>query len=219
MKITARLFLITLFLLLSGSGRCAAQARIYTRTYLLSDFSSTVMKVVLSGNSMMDMCLREAVSSGWTLSPYEFCRPDDFDEVRKDPLSYVMSVVSAGGLVFLSIDKGGREDDKDTRNHPFNLAKLPVATSENFDSRDFSCLPVWLDIFQDYIQKACKHEKSAWAGLSYRNRSKLPENYTILSFEPSHPAKGDLSCSVWFDSDSHILWRYFLRRFDGKRFK
>ena len=212
-------YLLTASLVLGCGIEAAGQAKVYTKGFLLEGFTNTIVKVIPTGNAMFDMAFKTAITEGWTISPWEMCDVDDFTRARTDPESYVLSVVSTGGLVFLSLDKGGKEDDANKRKRPFNVAALPLSTLESFGLGDYSRLPAWLDILQDYVSAAIENEKIAYFGLKYRNSQHLPEKYSVATFTPSHPAKGDFSYTVWYDDASHALYRYEKHRFNGKEFK
>ena len=212
-------YLLTASLLLICGLAASGQAKVYTRGYRLEGFSNAIVKVIPTGNALFDMAFKTAITECWTLSPWEMCDVDDFTRARTEPDSYVLSVVSAGGLVFLSLDKGGKADDPDKRRRPFNVAALPLSTLEYFGLGDYSRLPAWLDILQDYVSAAVENERIAYLGLKYRNSPKLPERYSVATFTPTHPAKGDFSYTLWYDEDTHALYRYEKHRFNGTVFK
>ena len=199
--------------------QAAGQAQVYTKGFLLDDFHNAIVKVIPSGNAMFDLAFKAAVTECWTLSPWELCDVEDFTPARTEAGNYVLSIVSSGGLVFLSLDKGGKADDPDKQKRPFNVAALPLATLENFGTGDYSRLPVWLDILQDYVAAAADNEKIAYSGLKYRNSGTLPEKYSVATFTPSQPKKGDYSYTLWYDEDTHALYRYEKHRYNGKVFK
>lgn len=212
-------YLLTASLLLGGCIAARGQAKVYTKGFLLEDFPSAIVKVIPTGNVLFDLDFKTAITECWTISPWEMCDVDDFTRARTEPDSYVLSIVSSGGLVFLSLDKGGKEDDANKRRRPFNVAALPLATLENFGMGEYSRLPVWLDILQDYVSAAIENEKIAYAGLKYRNNQKLPEQYSVATFTPTKPSKGDFSYTLWYDEESHELYRYEKHRFNGREFK
>ncbi len=212
-------YLMTAVLVAGMGFQAAGQAKVYTKGFLLEDFPNAIVKVIPSGNEMFDMAFRTALTECWTISPWELCDVDDFTRARTETGSYVLSVVSSGGLVFLSLDKGGKEGDADKRKRPLNLAALPLSTVENFGSEDFSRLPAWLDILQDYVSAALEKEKIAYIGLAYRNGDKLPGRYSVATFTPLRPVRGDYSYTIWYDEDSHALYRYEKHRYNGKEFK
>ena len=212
-------YLLTASLLLGSCLAARGQAKVYTRGYLLEDFPNAIVKVIPSGNVMFDMAFRTAVTECWNISPWEMCEVDDFTRARTEADSYVLSIVSSRGLVFLSLDKGGKEDDADKRRRPFNIAALPLSTLEDFGFGDFSRLPAWLDILQDYVSAAITHEKAAYSGLKYRNSAKLPEKYSVATYAPSNPVKGDFSYTIWYDGETHALYRYERHRYNGREFR
>ena len=76
--------LILLVAALSIPALMAAQAQITTKKVKIEDFTEKVTKVVLSGNMFYDSTLKEAVREHWTISPYEFCSIEDFQEMKTD---------------------------------------------------------------------------------------------------------------------------------------
>ncbi len=221
MRAVFKLFVtaVTAVLAMTCSVAAAGQAKVYTRGFRLEGFSNAIVKVIPSGNAMFDMAFKTAVTECWTLSPWEMCEVDDFTRARTEADSYVLSVVTTGGLVFLSLDKGGKADDPNKLKRPFNIAALPLCTLESFGFGDFSRLPAWLDILQDYVAAAMENERIAYSGLKYRNTAKLPERYSVATYTPEHPAKGDFSYTIWYDEDTHALYRYEKHRYNGREFK
>jgi len=199
--------------------QAAGQAQVYTKGFLLDGFRDAIVKVIPSGNAMFDMTFKTAVIECWSISPWELCDIDDFTQVRTEEDSYVLSIVSTGGLVFLSLDRGGKAEDPDKRKRPFNVASLPISTLEGFGQNDYSYLPAWLDIIQDYVSAALENEKVAYSGLKYRNNAKLPEMYSVATFTPLQPSKGDFSYTIWYDAGTHALYRYEKHRYNGREFK
>ncbi|MBO4447013.1 MAG: hypothetical protein J5764_02680 [Bacteroidales bacterium] len=210
---------VSVLALLGFSLDCTAQARLYTRKFILENFSTVILKVVPSGNKLLDLCLKDAIYGNWNISPYEICDPDDFDALHADPSNYILCIVSIDGLVYLSLDKGGKQGDKDALKRPMNVARLPIATREDFGSRSFSYLPAWIDMLQEYVSEASAHEKTAYLGLGYHNKWPLPEEYTTLEFIPRNPGRGTVAWRIVYDQDTHVLYRYTRLKFDGSIFK
>ena len=76
-------------LLLVSAGPPVGQ-RISTRSEKLSDFRLKVTKVVLTGNAFQDVALKEAVRNAWTITPYEFCSPEEFETLKTSGDYYFM---------------------------------------------------------------------------------------------------------------------------------
>ena len=93
-----------------------AQAQITTKKEKVSDFTLKTMKVVLSGNEFIDQAVREAMNNTWSLSPFEFCTHEEFDNLKTSEDYYFMVPVkakykreSAPGVMMLCVVKGKPE--------------------------------------------------------------------------------------------------------------
>ena len=51
----------------------AAQVQITTRKAKIGDFTQKILKVVLPGQPLDKAAFEQEISSGWRISPYEFC--------------------------------------------------------------------------------------------------------------------------------------------------
>ena len=69
------------------------QAQIYTRKEKLKDMTAKTAKVVLTGDEIFDEALKQAVTTSWTLSPYEFCSNEEFQKIKTDSKFYFLIVV------------------------------------------------------------------------------------------------------------------------------
>lgn len=148
-----------------------AQAQINTKKVKLGDFPEKTMKVVLTGNPMIDGVLQDEISSGWRISPYEFCTLDDFEKYKTSPDWYFMLLSKAQfkeeaepGIEFLTVVKGGEKAAEGIDNM-LDVCTFPVMPAQNPSGREIGFLPLIIETVQGYIGKAIKDDRVAYAGL------------------------------------------------------
>ncbi len=165
-----RSLIFSLAFLVSALVPCSAQnGKFYTRKVLLEDFPAKVTKIVLSGDSMVDAVLREEVKLRWNFSPYEFCTVDEYESLKENVNYYFVHFVQSEGVVFLSLDKGGREEDPDIRNRSFEVLTIPVSTAGAATMENLTYMPAFISIFQDFVTRAMTSDGKAYSGLAYYN--------------------------------------------------
>lgn len=149
----------------------SAQGQITTKKMRISDFQDKTMRVVLSGNSLFDQFIRKEFGIRWSLSPYEFCSAQEFNESKTNPDYYFFLVVTGQfkkevepGLDLLTIVKGGVGADEGI-SAMYDVATVPFRATDDTDGREFVLLPALLDILQDYIATAMKTDIEGYAGL------------------------------------------------------
>lgn len=152
----------------------AGQAQITTKKVKISDFTSKITKVVLTGNDFYDAALQEEVKARWRVSPYEFCTFEEFENLRNDSNYYFLLTTNAmfkkesePGLDVLTLVKGGTGA---TINSMLEIVYLPFASTEEPSGRELVFLPVFLDIIQDHTLNSMDKDISGYMGLS---------NYTL----------------------------------------
>lgn len=153
------------------STEACAQAQINTKKVIIGDFTQKTLKVVLSGNPMMDSVLQDEVSSRWRVSPYEFCTLDDFTANRTNPDCYFMllSKTRYGGeadpeVEFLIVVKGGKKAEEGIEDM-LEVCAFPVRAAQMPSGREFDFLPAMIDITQDYIVKSMENDAVGYVGL------------------------------------------------------
>ncbi len=153
------------------SPEACAQAQINTKKVKIGDFTQKTLKVVLSGNPMIDSVLQDEVSSGWRVSPYEFCTLDDFMSGRTNPDNYFMllsktrlGVESDPEIEFLTVVKGGKDAEKGIE-EMLEVCAFPVRAAQMPGGREFDFMPAIIDIIQDYILKSMEDDRVGYAGL------------------------------------------------------
>ena len=60
-------------LILVSALPASGQGKIYTRKMRLADFPTKTTKIVLEGNSFLELTLREEIAVHWRISPFDFC--------------------------------------------------------------------------------------------------------------------------------------------------
>lgn len=152
-----------------------AQAKINTMKMKIADFQEKTTKVVLTGNSMHDARLQNAVKNNWTISPVEFCTVAEYESLKSNPDYYFLLTVSGQfekeavpGIEFLSLVKGGvgasgNVDDL------FEVVTVPFRSIDNHTGREFVLLPALLDIIQDHVSKSMDTDLEGYSGLNNYN--------------------------------------------------
>ena len=149
-----------------------AQAQITTKKVKISDFPEKTTKVVLTGNALYDAVLKEEITARWRIAPYEFCTLQEFNDLKgKDNYYFLLSTKgqykteSEPGLQFLTLVKGG-EAAENGIDEMLEIVSLPIASAENPSGREFTFLPAFLAIIQQYTLDSMKHDLHAYVGLS-----------------------------------------------------
>lgn len=166
--------IIALSILVALPLSAAAQGRINTKKFLISDFTVKTTKVVLTGNDVMDSTLKQEVMDRWTLSPFEFCSLKEFQALKNSAFFYFL-VIAAGqeengqvsGINFLTLVKGGSKGKG--LEGLLEVAALPLGPIRGGTGRDLVFMPAILDILQDFTSKLMTSEISGVTGLQAYN--------------------------------------------------
>lgn len=163
--------LLLIVLLAATFVGAAAQGKIQTKKFKIADFPNKVTKVVLSGNDMMDAAFRQAVSERWSLSPFEFCSPEEFVALRKSELFYFLTFANGpagpegeAGLTYLTLVKGGPGAENGL-SEMLEVVSVPFAPVGAQSARAFTFLPAFIDLIQAFIPKAIEKDRTAYAGI------------------------------------------------------
>lgn len=164
-------YLIAVVLLTFAVGPEAfGQGRIYTRKARLADFQTKTTKVVLSGDSLLDIALREEVRRRWRISPFEFCDPEDFEALKNDSAYYFLYLSQdKSGLAYLSLLKGGNDDSFRSLEGKLEVVSIPFSPVTITSGREFVYLPALLDIIQFFVEESFTNSATNIFGLSYYN--------------------------------------------------
>lgn len=206
---------------------CHAQAKIYTKKAMLEDFLTSTTKVVLSGDSPLELAVRGEVTSRWRVSPYEFCSLEEYERIKTDNSLYFLRLVAGDGVVFLSLDKGGKENDPDRFRRPFEVIQFPIALDGYMTGDEAIYMGAFLDIIQDFAAKAMTSDMTGYAGLaSYNTRNMSGKKVYLDSYlanevfqkeEPDAiipvlivPVNGSTYYKMLISADTHEIF-YFSR--------
>ena len=162
------LFLIAALLL--SSPAAFGQGKIYTRKVRLEDFPTRTTKIVFSGNSILELTLREEVAVHWRISPYEFCSPEEYESLRTSNNYYFLTLAHEEGIAFLILTKGGRDDEKESLKKPFEVVRIPIANYQEPGGQELVLMGAFLDILQAFVEEAMISDRTAYGGLSGSGR-------------------------------------------------
>ena len=189
-----------------------AQGRVSTKKYMIADFSDKITKVVLPGSDLLDGALRQEVVNCWTLSPFEFCTPADFERLKKSADYYFLLVGStmfkgemAPSLQFLTLVKGGPEAGEGTSGM-HEVISLPLCAAGSSSGRELVYLGAMVNSIQDFTEAAMTSEKTAYLGSTWFNGNYRREG-KMMSIWMS---RDDISTSVkdtsrYLDPDFFIV--------------
>ena len=164
-------YLIALaIMLLAGGVQASGQGRIYTRKARLADFQTKTTKVVLSGDSLLDIALREEVRRRWRISPFEFCDPEDFESLKNDSAYYFLYLSQdKAGLAYLTLFKGGNDESFRSLDGKLEVVSVPFSPVTIASGREFVYLPALLDIIQFFVEESLINSATNVFGLTYYN--------------------------------------------------
>lgn len=164
------------------------QAKVYTRKAKLEDFTVKTTKVVSNGQALVEINLRDEVTSRWRLSSYEFCSVDDYDKFKNDNSYYFLRLISDGGLSFLALEKGGKEEDADRFKRPFEIVRIPIGATGMFLGADIIYMDAFIDIIQNFTEDAMGSDRSGYLGLETCNSRSLKGKSVCLDEEKAAAA-------------------------------
>lgn len=194
-------------LLLLSSLQAAAQMKIYTRGVKIKDFTSKTTKVVLGGPESFSDALREEVASLWSISPYEFCTEADYKKLKSSNDFYFLHLASRDSIMFLSLDKGGKDGETNPLLQAFNLAELPVFGLGDPSPENIGYMAAFVDMIQNFMEAALKSESVSYKGLKGSAQPKRKDaNPVTLDITPvDSPGP---RYRIVFDADTHVLYSY-----------
>lgn len=155
------------------------QAQITTRREKLKDFTSKTTKVVLTGDEFLDEAVKESVAATWTVSPYEFCSNEEFQNLKGNADFYFLMVVkgqfrreSEPGIDLLTLVKGGEGAEKSISDM-FEVVSFPLRSTEDPSGREFVLLPAFLKIIQEHTTSLTDTEMKAYSNIGAKDSKKL----------------------------------------------
>lgn len=144
----------------------------------MQDFLTSTTKVALSGNSPLELTVRNEVTSKWRVSPFEFCNLEEYEKLKEDNSFYFLRLVAEDGVAFLLLEKGGREDNPDRAKRPFQIIQFPISLAEYMTGDEAIYLGAFLDIIQDFAEKAMESDMTGYTGL-FSSNTRSMEGKTI----------------------------------------
>ena len=164
---------LTLALLACCWAAAFGQGKVYTRKLRLADFPTKTTKMVLAGNSFLELALREEIAARWRISPFEFCTPDEYGRLRSSADYYFLTLAQDDGIAFLVLSKGGKEGEKDQLRQAFEVVRMPMASVDDPTGRELVFMGAFLDVIQRFVEEAMISDKTAYGGLSAGNALSL----------------------------------------------
>ncbi len=171
-----RIRLVHLFaalLLLAAALPAFGQGKMYTRKMRLADFPTKTTKIVLEGNSLLELALREEIAVHWRVSPYEFCDAREYEQLRSSSSYYFLTLAQEEGIAYLILQKGGRSRDQDQLKRPFEVVRMPIASVDDPTGRELVFMGAFLNIIQRFTEAAMTSDKVAYGGLKSANGARL----------------------------------------------
>lgn len=176
MKLNIGIFAAAIAVILAPTG-LFGQAQITTRREKIKDFTSKTTKVVMSGDEILDEALREAVTTSWSLSPYEFCSKDEFNALKTNTGHYFLLVVKGQekkeyepGIDLLTLVKGGPEAAKGI-NEMLEVVSFPLRSAQLPSGRELAVLPAIIKVMQDLTKTMTSSEMKAYSSLNSYNKN------------------------------------------------
>lgn len=132
----------------------------------VASFFSTIEEkstmVVLPSTSLEDLMLRDAVTKGWKLGPYQFCTMEEYKELKGDSTYLFLMRVDGqykkdheAQIEYLTLFSGGREV-KQALFSSQDIITLPLQQFDSFTGETLDLLPIYIDVIQEYLLRA-KH--------------------------------------------------------------
>ena len=204
-----------------------SQGKIYTKKERMEDFSTRTTKVVVSGESLLAITLRQEVMSHWRISPFEFCTPEEYEKLKADNSLFFLNLVTEDGVAFLSLSRGGK-DDSDMLHKPFEVVRIPFAADGASTGQEFSFMGAIIDVLQRFTEDAIVSDIAGYANLSAYSKSLLKGKTVYLNpteadkameegtenavcgiiITPVEPGKKASCYRMLISSDTHELYDY-----------
>ncbi len=190
----------------------SAQAQITTKKFKLQDFTTKTTKVVIPADDFYGTCLKEAVSSTWRVSPYEFCTPEEFEKMKNSEDYYFLITVSgqfkkesAPGINLLTLCKGGTKTG--SIDDMLEIVTIPVCAINSPTGREVAFLPALLDIVQNQAIASTEREFDAYTGLQFYsgNIGKSKGSAVYFAVEDLADEMKVDGAEAMFDSNSEIM--------------
>lgn len=193
MKRTLTIIILALVAMTIIPADLFGQAQIYTRKEKLKDITTKTVKVVMTGDEILDEALKQSVTSTWTMSPFEFCTQEEFNKIKSDSKFYFLIVVkgqqrkeSEPGIDLLTMVKGGEGSDKSI-NDMLEVVTFPLRSAVDPSGREFVLLPAFLSIMQEHAQGLTSSEVKAYSTVGATDSKKLRMKQIYFNEEDFSP--------------------------------
>jgi len=216
---------------------CYGQGKMYTRKFRLEDFPTKTTKVVVGGHGFLELALREEITSRWRISPYEFCTPEEYESLKEDNSFYFLSLGEESGIAFLVLTKGGRQEQQNNLLKPFEVVRIPIASTGDPSGKELMFMGAFIDILQAFVEDAMISDNAAYSGLSWYNSRKLEGKMVYLGHEeadehylsedegaivgiciaPTTISEGSKCYKMLISSDTHELYFYKESKYRGTK--
>lgn len=208
-------FLCSALLAMIVSVPAWSQAQVYTRKAKLADLPTKITKVVLSGESPVELALKTEVASCWRISSYEFCSPEEYEKLNKNSNFYFLRLANEDGILFLIFNKGGEDNKNSNLNKPLEIVRIPVSTEGQFSGREVVFFGAWLGIIQSFTEKAMASDRIAYTGLGAWNLTPMNGKRVYLdedrALEAFTNAERDSVIPVFIVSaDGHTIYKMMI---------
>lgn len=199
-------YLLILFACLILPFSAAGQAKIVTKRAKIADMADKTVKIVLTGNELIDTALKTEVKSRWVMSPFEYCSISEFNNLMSNPEYYFLTLVETKtknedepGIDVFYFAKGDPKAINRNMNNMLEVVSVPFAASGNPSGKELIFLPAILDIIQNYSRKAMLDDVLIYTGLS-----NFAKNISKASAKNIYFSEDDLSDEI--DKDAERMY-------------
>ena len=181
-----------LVLMLIGFNSLFSQNVIRETRAIFSEFGTKITKVVIPSTKLSDLMLREAVSKGWRISPFEFCSLDDYHRLKNDPNFFFLLIQegrykkdSEPTIDYLTLERGGEFSGRRLIGPGRDIITLPLQSTLDETGQYLHLLPIYIDIIQNHIYKVQQDISLAFKGPAiYSDRvSELRDKELLFSLD------------------------------------
>lgn len=169
---------------------CWGQGKVYTKKARMEDFSQRTTKVVVSGESLLALTLKEEMMSRWRISPFEFCTPEEYEKIKENNNYFFLSLVVEEGVAFVSLTRGGK-DSAEMLHKPFEVVRIPFAADGASTGQEFSFIGAIIDVMQHFTEDAIVSDIIGYASLSSYSRPSLKGKTVFLNPKDADKAMVD----------------------------
>lgn len=149
-----------------------AQFKVYTRKTRFADFPAKTTMVVLTGDDLLDLSLRNEIKSRWRVSPFDFCYEEDLEQIRKDPNVYLLCLEEDNsGIIFLNLEKCGNDKGVSSLDSHMDVVRIPFCPKELSSGREVVYVSAMIDVLQHYIEKSLLLDHFSYQNLAQSSKS------------------------------------------------